>query len=225
MVKIYFIRHCEAEGNKAKIFQGSTDCDISETGARQLEFLKGRFKDIHIDKAIASPLKRAYKTALVAVEGKGIEVVADPDFTEIHGGFIEGMTFKKIFSQYAELERIWQEEPQNFAPDRGEPMRMVFERAKKAIHKVAEDPDNEGKTILIASHGAFTKCLLCYLVLGDVERLIEIPWANNTAVSLIKYENGKFEVEFFNDDSHIPDDFSPAEKRDVAKLWESEENT
>ena len=225
MVKIYFIRHCEAEGNKAKIFQGSTDCDISETGARQLEFLKGRFKDIHIDKAIASPLKRAYKTALVAVEGKGIEVVADPDFTEIHGGFIEGMTFKKIFSQYAELERIWQEEPQNFAPDKGEPMRMVFERAKKAIHKVAEDPDNEGKTILIASHGAFTKCLLCYLVLGDVERLIEIPWANNTAVSLIKYENGKFEVEFFKDDSHIPDDFSPAEKRDVAKLWESEENT
>ena len=90
LVKIYFIRHCEAEGNKAKIFQGSTDCDVSDKGARQLEYLKKRFENIHIDKAIASPLKRAYKTALAAVEGKGLEVIADPDFTEIHGGFIEG---------------------------------------------------------------------------------------------------------------------------------------
>ena len=219
LVKIYFIRHCEAEGNKAKIFQGSTDCDVSDKGARQLEYLNKRFENIHIDKAIASPLKRAYKTALAAAEGKGLEVIADPDFTEIHGGFIEGMTFKKIFSDYAELERIWQEEPQNFAPDKGEPMRKVFDRAKKAIHKVAEDPENEGKTILIASHGAVTKCLMCYLVLGDVERLIEIPWANNTAVSYIEYEKGKFEVKYYNDDSHIPQDFST----DVEKLWESEE--
>ncbi len=219
MVKIYFIRHCEAEGNKAKIFQGSTDCDVSDTGRKQLEYLKERFKDIHIDKAIASPLKRAYKTALAAVDGKGIEVIHDPDFTEIHGGIIEGMAFKKIFSDYAELERIWQEEPQNFAPDEGEPMRMVYERAKKAIHKVAEDPENEGKTILIASHGGFAKCLLCYLVFGDIERLIEIPWFNNTAIALIKYEGGKFEVEYYNDDSHIPTDFM----QDVSKLWEEEE--
>lgn len=223
MVKIYFVRHCEAEGNKAKIFQGSTDCDISATGEKQLDFLKERFKDVHIDKVIASPLKRAYKTALAAVEGKGLKVITDPDFTEIYGGIVEGMAFKKIFSDYAELERIWNEEPQNFAPDKGEPMRMVYERAKKAIHKVAEDPENEGKTILIASHGAVTKCLVCYLVLGDIERLIEIPWSNNTAVALIKYEDGKFDVEYYNDDSHIPDDFMPAESRDVAKLWESED--
>ncbi len=219
MVKIYFIRHCEAEGNKAKIFQGSTDCDVSDTGRKQLEYLKERFKDVHIDKAIASPLKRAYKTALAAVDGKGIEVIPDPDFTEIHGGIVEGMTFKKIFSDYAELERIWQEEPQNFAPDKGEPMRMVYERAKKAIHKVAEDPENEGKTILIASHGAVTKCLICYLVLGDIERLIEIPWSNNTAVAYMEYEDGKFDVKYFNDNSHIPGDFM----HDVTRLWEEEE--
>ena len=60
---------------------------------------------------------------------------------------------------------------------------------------------------------------MCYLVLGDVERLIEIPWANNTAVSYIEYEKGKFEVKYYNDDSHIPQGFST----DVEKLWESEE--
>lgn len=223
MVKIYLVRHCEAEGNRAKIFQGTTDCDISETGAKQLEFLNERFRDIHIDKAYSSPLIRAYKTALAAVDGKGLEVIPDKDFIEIHGGIIEGMSFKKIFSDYAEIERVWIEEPQNFAVEDGEPMRQVYERAKKAIHKIAEDPENSGKTLLVASHGAVTKCLLCYLLYGDVEQLVNVPWANNTAVSLITYDENGFTVEFYNDDSHIPEEFMPAANRIVSKMWQKED--
>lgn len=219
MVKIYFVRHCEAEGNKAKIFQGTTDCDISETGAKQLEFLKERFRDIHIDKAYSSPLIRAYKTALAAVDGKGIEVVKDKDFIEINGGVVEGRPFAESFSEYPELGRIWEEEVHNFAPKGGESMRQVYERAKKAIHKVAEDPENDGKTLLIASHGAVTKCLLCYLLYGDVTRLGEVPWATNTSVSLIEYGKNGFHVEYCNDDSHVPEEFMPAANRIVTNLW------
>ena len=40
MTYIYLVRHCEAMGNHKRLFQGSTDCDISEIGAKQLEFLK-----------------------------------------------------------------------------------------------------------------------------------------------------------------------------------------
>ncbi len=223
MVKIYFVRHCEAEGNKAKIFQGTTDCDISDTGAKQLEFLKERFRNINIDKAYSSPLTRAYKTALSAVDGKGVEVVTDKDFIEIHGGIIEGMPFKKIFSDYAEIERIWIEETQNFTVQGGESMREVYDRVKKAIHKIAEDPDNADKTLLIASHGAVTKCLLCYLLHNDIEKLVSVPWANNTAVSLITYDEKRFNVVYYNDDSHIPEEFMPADNRIVTKLWEKED--
>ena len=34
------IRHCEAMGNVSRVFQGTSDFDISETGAIQLEYLK-----------------------------------------------------------------------------------------------------------------------------------------------------------------------------------------
>ena len=222
MVKIYFVRHCEAEGNRAKIFQGTTDCDISETGAAQLEFLKRRFRDIHIDKAYSSPLVRARKTALAVVASRGIEVITDEDFREIDGGIIEGQKFAKFFSEHPELERIWIEEIQNFAPEGGESMRQVYERAKNAIHKVASNPENKGKTLLIASHGAVTKCLLCYLLYGDIERLGDVPWASNTAVSLINYDENGFKVEYCNDDSHIPEDFMPNNGRDVSNLWKKE---
>ena len=39
MTRIYFLRHCEAMGNVMKIFQGTTDTDISPKGAEQLKFL------------------------------------------------------------------------------------------------------------------------------------------------------------------------------------------
>ena len=46
MTEIYMVRHCEAMGNVKRLFQGSSDFDISEIGAKQLEYLKNRFKNI-----------------------------------------------------------------------------------------------------------------------------------------------------------------------------------
>ena len=37
MTEIYLVRHCEAMGNVKRLFQGSTDLDISETGEKQLK--------------------------------------------------------------------------------------------------------------------------------------------------------------------------------------------
>ena len=46
MTYIYLVRHCEAMGNHKRLFQGSTDSDVSEIGFKQLEYLKKRFKSI-----------------------------------------------------------------------------------------------------------------------------------------------------------------------------------
>lgn len=220
MVKVYFVRHCEAEGNKAKIFQGSTDCDISELGAKQLEFLKKRFENIHIDRAFSSPLIRAYKTAEAAVCGKGLEVIPLDGFTEIHGGVVEGRTFAESFEKYPELKQAWMKDIQNFAPTNGESMRQVYARAKTAFTELINDPENEGKTLLVASHGAVLKTLFCHLLFDDVERLAEVPWFDNTAVSLVVRNENGIRVEFFGDTDHLPEDCRPVS---VVKLWDNKE--
>lgn len=217
MVNIYLIRHCEAEGNVAKIFQGTTDCDISDFGAKQLQFLVKRFNDIPLDKVFSSPLIRAYKTALAVVGEKNIPIIKDPILTEMHGGVFEGKPFVQMFESDERLKHIWFNEPQRFAAQEGESMQEVYERAKKAIDKIAKNTDNEGKTVVLSSHGAIIKNMLCYVLYNDIERLIDIPWANNTSVSLITYNNGKYEVEYLNDISHLPNEFTPVE---VSKLWE-----
>lgn len=220
MVTIYLVRHCEAEGNRTKIFQGTTDCDISELGASQLEHLKKRFKDVHIDKAISSPLIRAYKTALAAVDGKGIDVIRDKDFIEMDGGFMEGKPFMEVFARRKDLADSWVNAPQNFAPEGGESMRQVYARVSKAINKVATDPDNDRKVLLIAAHGAVIKNIMCYLIYNDIEMLNLVPWSNNTAVSLVTFDNGSFNIVYNNDFSHLPPELLPS---DVTKLWKKEE--
>ena len=46
MTYIYLVRHCEAMGNHKRLFQGSTDCDVSEIGTIQLKYLKENSKNI-----------------------------------------------------------------------------------------------------------------------------------------------------------------------------------
>ena len=209
MVKIYVVRHCEAAGNTAQVFEGSTDSEISVLGEKQLEFLKERFKEVHIDKAYSSPLKRAYKTAVAAVKDKGIEVTKDPRFSEIDGGIIEGMSFYEIFKNHSELECCWENHPENFAAEGGESMRQVYDRIWQGVEAIASDPENEGKTILVASHGAAIRTLLCRVVLGHIERLNEMKWSDNTAVSLLIFDQNGVRAEFINDASHLPPEFLP----------------
>ena len=62
MTRIILIRHCEAEGNIKRVFQGHTDADISENGRKQLDLLRLRCRNMQIDAIYSSPLKRAYQT-------------------------------------------------------------------------------------------------------------------------------------------------------------------
>ena len=220
MVKIYFVRHCEAEGNKHKNFQGAIDFDITELGKKQLEFLHKRFQDIHIDKVFSSPLIRAKKTAMAAVFGKGLDIEIEPLFTELSVGDMEGMPFRDIFKNYPDFEDIWTNHPEDFYPPNGEPMRSLFERMKKGLEKIAFDPDNEGKTILVASHGGAIRNLTCHILYNDIKYLSKTDWSVNTAVSLITYNNNKFTLEFSNDDSHLPEEFKSQNSRLLVKKEE-----
>ena len=208
LVKLYIVRHCESLGNEMNIFQGATDLDISKFGEKQLSFLEARFKDIHIDKAYSSPLTRAYKTALAATKGKNIEIIKDDSFIEIHAGKIENENIEKVFAIDPNLADLWHNRPQDLRSDGGEAMREVYNRVWNGFEKIATSPENNRKTILIASHGAAIRCLICRLLFGDIEKLAQTPWSLNTAVSLITDENGIYKIQFANDASHLPKEYN-----------------
>lgn len=216
MTYIYLIRHCEAMGNFKRVFQGSTDCEISETGAKQLEYLKGRFGNIKLDGVYSSPLIRARKTAEAVAFGKDMPIIIRQNLKELNGGVLEGRPFEEAFNSIQGLADTWNNHPQDFAPDGGEAMRDAYIRIYSEIMQLAEQ--NRGKTVAATSHGGVLRCLMCRVLYNDINRLRDVPWCENTAVTLLKIDDSnKIEVEFFNDYSHVPDEYMPKRSRIVSK--------
>lgn len=216
MTYIYLIRHCEAMGNLKRVFQGSTDCDISETGAKQLEYLKERFKNIRLDAIYSSPLIRARKTAEAAAFGKGLEIITRQNLTELNGGVLEGRPFQEAFNSIAGLADTWNNHPQDFAPEGGEAMRNAYVRIYDEITELVRI--NRDKTVAAVSHGGVLRCLMCRVLYNDINRLKDVPWCENTAVTLLKIDDSdKIGVEFFNDYSHVPPEYMPKRSRIVSR--------
>ena len=49
MTKIILVRHCQAEGNEKRFFQGRINTEITEKGKRQIEATVNKLKDEPID--------------------------------------------------------------------------------------------------------------------------------------------------------------------------------
>ena len=212
MTEIYMVRHCEAMGNVKRLFQGSSDFDISEIGAKQLEYLKNRFKNIKLDKVYTSPLIRARKTALAVIGDRDLKPIDEKGLIELDGGIVEGKPFIETFNSIPGLADTWDNHPEDFAPEGGEKMRDAYERIWNTVKKIAAE--NKGKAVACTTHGGVTRCLLCRLLKGDIKKLSEMPWSENTAVTLIRFDDSlNPEVVFYNDTTHLPEELIPKRSR------------
>ena len=212
MTEIYMVRHCEAMGNVKRLFQGSSDFDISEIGAKQLEYLKNRFKNIKLDKVYTSPLIRARKTALAVIGDRDLKPIDEKGLIELDGGIVEGKPFIETFNSIPGLADTWDNHPEDFAPEGGEKMRDAYERIWNTVKKIAAE--NKGKAVACTTHGGVTRCPLCRLLKGDIKKLSEMPWSENTAVTLIRFDDSlNPEVVFYNDTTHLPEELIPKRSR------------
>ncbi len=205
VTKVYIVRHCETDGNAGKIFQGHTDLDINELGSKQLAALGERFKKICLDAVYASPLIRTQKTANAIVGNREIPVFCDTGLIELNGGVYEGKTYTEISEEYPEFKEIWSIRPWDFSPEKGEKMTDAYDRIWNEIIKIATE--NKNKTVAVTTHGGVIRCLLCRILENDIKKLPNIPFGDNTAVSLLEFdENLTPKLLFYNDSSHLTDE-------------------
>lgn len=197
------VRHCEAMGNVLRLFQGTSDFGISELGAKQLKFLTSRFENVNIDVVYSSPLLRAKKTALAVIGDKNLNMICEEGLAEICGGVLEGKPFAESMRQIGNLAQTWDEAPHEFDAPEGEPMKDAYNRIWETVLKIAKA--NKGKTVACATHGGVLRCLSCRILHNDITKLKGVPWHENTAISLIRFDDD-FNPEFiiFNDTSHLP---------------------
>lgn len=218
MTKIYLVRHAEAMGNVEEFFQGQTDCELSEKGKKQLELLAERFRDIPIEAIYSSPLKRTIDTAEAVNKYHNLPIIRDEGLIEINGGVWEGKPWAELPKLYPVEHDLWQNKMQDFYVADGERMTEVFERVKNAVDKIAAE--NDGRTIAVVSHGCALRNFLCYAMGKPISALKDVGWSDNTAVSLVEYENGVPKIIFKNSNDHLTGELSTLSK----SKWSSLEN-
>ena len=204
---VYFIRHAEALGNVQEFFQGRTDCELSQKGVVQLEYLSNRFKDINIEKIYSSPLIRTLETSNAIKKYHDVEIVIDERIIEIDGGVWEGLKWDDLPKSYPLEYDLWQNKLHAFKIENGESMIQVFERMKSAIRDIVSQ--NFGRTIAIVSHGCAIRNYLCYANGDNIDKINEVSWSDNTAVSLIEFDENHYPTIIYkNDSSHLTNEMS-----------------
>ena len=201
MTKIYLVRHAEAEGNVYRRIHGQYDSRITPNGLRQVDALRARFQDIPIDACYASDLNRTCVTARSVYLPKGLELRRDRRFREVDLGRWEDIPFGWL--ERFEPERMTQfnKEPQLWSVKGSETFPEYTQRFLTALREAAEE--NDGKTIAVFTHGCVLRGVQ-YLLGGNEWP----PYCDNTAVSLLDYENGAFQIEYLNDSPHLSDEIS-----------------
>ncbi len=186
MTKVILVRHCQAQGNLVRFFQGNIDTDITDNGKRQIAQVAQLLCAEPIEVLYSSPKKRAIKTAEGINIYHELPIHTDDDIVEIHAGDWEGVLLTDIEKKYPEQMDNWRNHPEKFHAPNGESMAEVYSRVKKALLRIVSD--NPDKTICIVSHGCAIKNMMCFAHGWKVDHIRDVPLGTNTSVNIVTFD-------------------------------------
>ncbi len=206
MTKIYLIRHAEAEGNLYRRIQGHYNAGITQKGYNQIALLSERFRDIKIDAVYASDLKRTQITAGAILKYHDLPLNIDARLKEVNMGVWEDKTWGNVAYDEPEQMLKFACDPAKWDIEGGENFDDLRTRITDVISELAKKHD--GQTIACVSHGMAIRAFISGIMGIPSNRINEILHGDNTCVACLNYINGKLEIEYYNDNSHLPTEIS-----------------
>ncbi len=193
IMEIYLIRHGLTEWNKEKRMQGNTDIPLAKEGIELAEKAALELKDIHFDRIYASPLIRAYKTAVILRGERDIPIITDDRIREIGFGEAEGTLFDEMVKDENGPFRYFFEEPgKYFAPKGGESFEEVIERASEFWKEVILPLEDTCERIMIVAHGAVNRAQMCFVENRGPDEYWGDGLQRNCEATVIRLANGVF---------------------------------
>ncbi|MEJ7747082.1 MAG: histidine phosphatase family protein [Luteimonas sp.] len=164
-MRILLARHGETPWNAEGRYQGQEDIALSPIGEAQAEALGRRLHDTRIDRAVASPLSRARRTAELALGAeRAAMLTTDAGLMEIAHGTWEGLLASEIRERDGERLQLWRDAPHDVLMPEGESLQHVLDRAWPAFARACEALGDDD-TLLVVAHDAVNRVILC-CVLG-----------------------------------------------------------
>jgi 2,3-bisphosphoglycerate-dependent phosphoglycerate mutase len=183
MPHLILLRHGQSVWNLENRFTGWVDVDLSPKGEEEARHAGELLRGIQIDYLFTSVLKRAMRTADIAlgIAGKtDIPTTRDQALNERHYGDLQGLNKDDIGKQYGEAQlKIWRRS-YDVPPPNGESLKDTQERSVPYFQAHIEPKLREGNNVLVAAHGNSLRSIVMYLENLTKEQVLElnIPTGN-----------------------------------------------
>jgi broad specificity phosphatase PhoE len=207
MIRIILVRHGRTAWNarqgQGERFRGIVDVPLAEEGVAQSVVTARRLVSAPISAIYASPLRRAADTAEIIANLHGLEVQTLPGLSSMDYGDWAGLLHEDVARQWPDFYEQWMANPFELRTPGGESLADLRVRAVAALHEILSR-QGDGDTILLVTHQAVTRTLVCAMAgMPDPGYW----WIRQSLCNLSRFEYDpacdKFTVVGINDTCHL----------------------
>ncbi|HDY83203.1 MAG: histidine phosphatase family protein [Gammaproteobacteria bacterium] len=184
MIRLHLIRHGETDWNAEGRIQGQLESALSEAGEQQARALQGKLRHFDFDRVFCSSSTRARQTAGLALSHLEQSFTYLDALKEIFLGRWEGQLYKDIEVREPEASHAFRQEPHTFDVTGAETFSDLQNRATSAIADIVAMC--RGQEVVIISHGAWIKSVLCHYEGRPLSQFWEPPRMHNCCHSIIE---------------------------------------
>ena len=204
MVKFIIVRHGFSVFNKEHRFTGQIDIPLDEIGVAQAacnaEYVLSHFQ---IDRIYSSDLCRAYNTVKPIADALEIPIITSKGLRELYIGEWEGASIDEIRKTDPEALAFYRSQIPEACTPGGETKRELRERVTSCMAEIAKE--NDGRTVLIGSHGGAIRALCCAWMGYPIEEIGQVPTLGNASLTVVNYDplTGEAEFERYSYTDHL----------------------
>jgi probable phosphoglycerate mutase len=200
---LYLLRHGETEYSQKGGYCGALDAELTPEGQSMAQAFADTYREIEWTDVYVSPMKRTMSTAQPLCDAVGLPMQVREGLREISYGAWENQDLDYV-KQHHEQDYIrWMTEPAWNPPTGGETAVQIANRAMAVIAEIEAKYSNGGN-ILIVSHKATIRIIICSLLGMDIGRYRDRVNALAGSVSIIKFATYGPMLEALGDRHYLP---------------------
>jgi broad specificity phosphatase PhoE len=205
---LYFVRHGETDWNTQNLIMGQRDLPLNANGRAQAALTASRLAQIPFTACYSSDLCRAFETAKIILQGRGlaISVSVDQRLREINYGVFEGTTAKEWPTLFPHDFTHYQADPLRHSPTNGESRLQLMARIDSFLTDLI-NANSENETILVLTHGGTLTALFNLLLAKETaaeptffHRLFRF---DNCSINILRFEHNHWRILLANDCSYL----------------------
>jgi 2,3-bisphosphoglycerate-dependent phosphoglycerate mutase len=177
MANLILLRHGESQWNLENRFTGWVDVDLTPKGEAEAKKAGEALKGMQIDYLFTSVLKRAMRTADIALKESGHENIPterSEKLNERHYGDLQGLNKDETRAKYGDEQvHIWRRSF-DVPPPNGECLQMCQTRTMPYYREHIEPKLKAGKNVLIVAHGNSLRAILMEIEGLTKEQILEV---------------------------------------------------